>query len=192
VAVLIVTSALLVNGCSSMSNKEIGSVVGVVVGTTVGIGIGVLTGGKSGGEAAAVVGGIVGLGVGGMLGAFIGEQLDEAERLKAENAALKAANDETAIPVAWKSDTRPDVHGHATVLSTYAKPLDNANSSIPVQPAQPENAANPNFEVKQASVSIAKTCKSVREVYYIGNDEHNETVQYCKPGSSSSWTKVTA
>lgn len=102
---LVVGVALLVSGCSNLTQEE--------VGTASGAAMGILVGSLFGDGAGKVVAMTVGVVVGSLVGKSVGRDLDEVDRRKAQTAALRAANAETAERVVWASDEKAGVGGYA-------------------------------------------------------------------------------
>jgi len=96
---------LLTAGCSNLTQEEVGTASGAVMGAL----IGSMFGDGAGKVVAVAVGGVAG----GLIGKSIGRDLDEADRRKAQTAAFRAANAETAERVMWVSDEKPGVGGYA-------------------------------------------------------------------------------
>lgn len=102
---LVAGVALLISGCSNLTQEEVGTASGAAMGVLVGS----LFGDGAGKVVAMTVGGVVG----GLVGRSIGRDLDEADRRKAQTAAFRAANAETAERVVWASDEKVGVGGYA-------------------------------------------------------------------------------
>jgi surface antigen len=96
---------LLVSGCSNLTQEEVGTASGAAMGVLVGS----LFGDGAGKVVAMTVGGVVG----GLVGKSVGRDLDESDRRKAQTAAFRAANAETAERVVWASDEKAGVSGYA-------------------------------------------------------------------------------
>ena len=95
------------SGCAN--NADTGALIGTIVGVVVGAAIG-----DGAGQVAAMV---VGSTVGAIAGAAIGQRLDEAEKLKASNAATLALGKPSGEKVYWSSDTNKDVKGWVEPVS---------------------------------------------------------------------------
>jgi outer membrane protein OmpA-like peptidoglycan-associated protein len=88
-------AALLMTGCSSMSNTGKGALYGGGGGAALGAGIGALAGGGKG----AAIGAAIGAGVGAGAGALIGKKMDkqQAELAAIENARVEAVTDANGL-----------------------------------------------------------------------------------------------
>ncbi len=102
---LVAGFALLASGCSNLTQEEVGTASGAAMGILVGS----LFGDGAGKVVAMTVGGVVG----GLAGKSVGRDLDEADRQKAQTAAFRAANAETAERVDWASDEKAGIGGYA-------------------------------------------------------------------------------
>lgn len=100
-------------GCAEMNKEQAGALVGAIIGAAVGSAFG----DGSGRAVAALVGGVAG----GLIGAAIGAELDEADRIKAANAAQLAAAAPDGARVTWRSDKNPKTFGYAEPIGpTYS------------------------------------------------------------------------
>ncbi len=88
-------AALLISGCSDMSNTGKGALFGTGAGAALGAGIGALAGGGKG----AAIGAAVGAGVGAGAGALIGKKMDkqQAELEKINNAKVETITDANGL-----------------------------------------------------------------------------------------------
>lgn len=111
-------SALALSGCQTTGNNQTS---GAVLGGLAGAAAGSQFGSGEGRLVAVLIGAVVGAVAGGM----IGQRLDEADRLKAEDAARQAANAGTAGPVHWQSEKDSAVRGWAEPVSPAA--IDDGN-----------------------------------------------------------------
>src|SRR5207253_1514516 len=98
--------------CEGMNNKDRFAIGGMLAGAAAGAALASGAGNSQYAGLAAVGGALVG----GMIGLFVGIKLDEAERIRAEAAAVLAAN--TDKRQYWTSPKRPDA------VSGYAEPID--------------------------------------------------------------------
>lgn len=94
----------------TVGHKETG---GFLLGAAAGAAAGSQVGSGEGKLVAIVVGALIGA----LAGGAIGRELDEADRIKAAEAARAAANAESAGRVSWKSEKNETVHGFAEPVS---------------------------------------------------------------------------
>ncbi|EDP61663.1 hypothetical protein BAL199_18506 [alpha proteobacterium BAL199] len=116
-AAAVAISALALAGCQTTgdgrgNNQQSGFLLGGLAGAAAGAQFG-----SGEGRLVAVV---VGALVGALAGGAIGASLDDADRLRAENAARQAANAPSAGVVHWQSEKNKDVHGWAEPASAAA------------------------------------------------------------------------
>lgn len=109
-AAVLAVSALALSGCQTTGNNQTS---GALLGGLAGAAAGAQFGSGEGRLVAVVIGALAGAVAGGM----IGQQLDEADRLRAEDAARQAANASQPGPVHWKSEKNQEVHGWAEPVS---------------------------------------------------------------------------
>lgn len=101
---VILSAAILFNGCASMKNSTKGGLIGGAAGAAVGAGVGAIAGDKQG----AVIGAAVGTAVGSTAGVLIGKKMDKqkAELEKIEGAKVETVTDVNnlqAIKVTFES-----------------------------------------------------------------------------------------
>ncbi|WP_020591729.1 glycine zipper domain-containing protein [Kiloniella laminariae] len=105
----IILTLLLSSGCAN--KQQTGAVIGAVVGVAVGSLVG-----KGDGQA---LGMLVGGAVGGLVGNSIGQtldELDEAEKAKAERASLDALEQDDGKKIEWNSDDDEEISGSAELI----------------------------------------------------------------------------
>ena len=104
----------VIAACDSPTAKEdVGGVAGLVIGGIVGAAFGDGVG--------QILSGFVGATAGGIAGSEIGKRLDEADRLKAKQAAHAALSLPKGETVEWKSDRTTSVSGTATPTTSTTR-----------------------------------------------------------------------
>lgn len=97
---LLLSAALILSSCGSLTNTQKGAAIGVGGGAAVGAGVGKLAGNT-------VIGSIVGAAVGGAAGALIGKKMDkqkkELEAVLPEEATVETVNNGEALKVTFDS-----------------------------------------------------------------------------------------
>lgn len=103
--IVLCAAATVLGACDNLTKRDIGTGVGAVLGVAVGS----MFGSGSGRAVAMAVGGAAG----GLAGAAIGAELDKGDRMRAYDAAFKAANSDDGGTVHWTSDSKRGVGGYA-------------------------------------------------------------------------------
>ncbi|MCZ4279547.1 glycine zipper domain-containing protein [Kiloniella laminariae] len=107
--VLLSVSLLVTSGCA---NKQ---QTGTVIGAVVGVAVGSLVGKGDGQGVGMLVGGAIGALVGNSVGQTL-DELDEAEKAKAERASLDALEQDDGEKIEWNSDDDEDISGSAELI----------------------------------------------------------------------------
>lgn len=106
-------SALLVGGCATTdgqpNNQQAGAVIGALLGAALGSQVG-----QGRGNTAAI---LAGAALGAAAGSAVGRELDEADRIRSQAAATRAANAAGADRIIWESEKNPGVKGYAEPAS---------------------------------------------------------------------------
>ncbi len=149
-SILALCGALVVGGCTA--NKQgVGTVVGGVGGAVAGNAIGRAVGGTNAAILGTVLGGIVGAAAGNAIGA----ELDEADRLRAQQATYNALEAPVygsgGQQISWNSQQNQGVYGSSQVVDT-------------------------------GKTAAGYECRRVREVAYVQGREIQQDNVYCRDG----------
>ncbi len=105
--------SLMLTGCATQDGQANKQQTGAILGAILGAALGSQIGDGRGNTAAILAGAALGAAAGGA----IGRELDEADRIRAQAAATRAANAQGADRIIWESEKNPGVHGYAEPAS---------------------------------------------------------------------------
>lgn len=196
---LVLAGAIALGGCAA--NQDSGTLIGAVGGAAAGAAI------AGGSSERRIIGALIGAAAGGFAGSLIGKRLDEADRQRAEAAALKAIAEREAAGREQQQRTAQIEAQLRTEQARARTPQErNAADSRALEARQrvaqqgPNNSASPvtwSGNARGSAQAIGPTqvsgrdgCEQVREIAIIQGQEVRQTATFCRDPNTGSRVRV--